>query len=1777
MSPRPHPRADRTVSLASILIALALSGPAIGDEVLYLPAGSTWRYLPGLEEASAPDPAAWREPGFADDAWPEGAAPVGYGEDDPGTDLSLTDPPMRGSYTSVFLRARFEVPRIDEVEALEASIAYDDAVVVWINGTEVLRLNMRSEPGDPVAYDDTARLGREGTEFDPHSLDSPRTWLREGTNTIAVQLLNSSPNGSDAWFDLQLVDPLGPDRTAPGIRSVVPADGTRVRALSRIEVTFDEEVAGIDAADLLVDGVPAASLTGQGAGPWTFRFPSPAPGEISLAWSDDHGITDRSPAANPLPPASWTYVLDPDAEPPDVVISELVADNRSGPLDEDREYPDWIEIHNRSDETVDLGGWSLSDDADDPGRWVFPTLRVGADERAIVFASAKDRREEGAELHTSFRLEISGEYLGLFSGELPRRPIHEYAPGYPEQRAGYSYGLTEEGEPRHFGSPTPGEPNADATSVPGFALPPRFSVPHGHYDGPFTLELSTDTPGGTVLYTLDGSEPEPGGAALYEEPILVEGSRDRPAVVVRAVAARDDLDPSRSVTRTYIFPHEVLSQADRPAGMPTRWGSAPSVDYGMDPQIVTPEGQAERILDGLLSLPSLCITSDVADMFGPGGIYSNPQSEGDRWERPGSVELIWPEGLDPDGEGGFQENCGLRIHGGASRQPEKSPKHSFRMYFRAIYGPTRLRYPVFPDSHVEDFDVLVARAGFNNSWIHWDGGQRSRAQFIRDQWARDVQLAMGDVASHGRFVHLYVSGLYWGVYNLVERPNAPFAASYLGGEKEEYDAYSSGSLTDGNATSWNETLALARSGSLSDPDRYRQLADLLDLPAFADYMMVNFYGANADWPHHNWYAARRRTPDGRWRFFSWDAERILEGLTANRTGVSDDLSPGIIYARLRTTDEFQTLFGDRAHLHLGEGGPLSPEESARLWVLRMQELEPAVVCESARWGDYRRDVHSWSSGPYELYTVETHWNRERDRLIASYFPRRTPTVLNQLRSLGLYPRVEAPILLPDPGEVEIGEALEIAAPEGQEGTIWYTLDGTDPRVAFTGDVDPSARTVAGPIVIDDHASVRARILDPEGRWSALASGEYPIASALAGLRISEIHYHPASGAGAEFVELTNRSDRTLSLDGVRFTSGVTFAFGPGSLLGPGESTVVTDDVARFTASYPDVTPAGAWTGRLDNGGERLRLEDARGGQLESFSWDDDGLWPIGPDGFGPSLVRVDPEADPDDPRSWRPSAEPGGSPGREDPPRPAEAVVISEVLADATAPRESAVELHNLEGRPVDIGGWFLSSSRADVLALQAWRIPPGTTLAPGARWVVYAVDLAGELALDPAEGAVYLSAADPDGLLTGYIVETAYAVAGPDISAGRVETSVGPRLAALGQVSLGVDEPGSVEEFRSGEGAPNGDALAGEVVIHEVMYHPEDGHVEFIELANRGPDSIALRDPDSGFGWRLRGVSDPSGDGPFSFPAGAEIASGGLLVLVPVDPDFFREAYAVPADVPIVGPYAGSLDNGGERLTLERPRLRGDSTVAWIPVDRVRYDDEGAWPEAADGDGFSLERIRADVYGDEPLHWDASTTRDGTPGRANSVGLPAGAEPPRARPRADPAEGDAPLEVTFDAGDSSDGDGSIVSTEWIFDDGLRAEGRSVRRTFDVPGARTALLRVTDDSGATDTRAIEVTVREPPDGGRQVPSDLNQDGALNISDAVALLGHLFQGTPARLPCEGGTIEDAGNRMLLDADGSGGVNLTDAVHILLYLFRGGPPPFAGEACLEIPGCPDVCAP
>jgi hypothetical protein len=517
----------------------------------------------------------------------------------------------------------------------------------------------------------------------------------------------------------------------------------------------------------------------------------------------------------------------------------------------------------------------------------------------------------------------------------------------------------------------------------------NVSVPRGWFDAPFSLALSGAPEGASIRYTLDGTDPTPTNGKVYAEPLPISKT-----TLLRIAAFRAGGRVSASTTHSYLSFDDVLHQPKEPAGFPTgprAWNGGPPA-YQMDPRVIADPAYADRTREALRSLPVVSLVCGRDELFGPQGLYLNTRQRGDEWEKPCSAEMILPTG-----ETAFQIDCGLRIQGGMNRDPGRSPKHSFRIVFKEQYGSGKLKYAMFPDSTVQKFDTLVLRADYNNSWVHWDGAARPRAQRTRDAWMKDSHRAMGWVAVHNRYVHLFLHGLYWGIYDFTERPDANFAAAYLGGTKEDYDVINESYAKDGT----NEQFRVLKSlTGLAEKESYQKLQGILDLTNFIDYVLLNYYAGNQDWGENkNWYAIRRHAPAARFQYFVWDGEQLLHDVDDNTVQEPDEV-PFRMVEELKKNPEFCAAFAARVQKHFFGEGALTPAACADRWMKRAREVDLAIIAESARWGYYRR-----GNAPF---TRDKEWAAEQQRLMKEYFPKRTAVVLEQFREAGLYPKTGVP-------------------------------------------------------------------------------------------------------------------------------------------------------------------------------------------------------------------------------------------------------------------------------------------------------------------------------------------------------------------------------------------------------------------------------------------------------------------------------------------------------------------------------------------------------------------------------------------------------------------------------------------------------------------------------------------------------------------------------------------------------------------------------------------------
>ena len=899
------------------------------------------------------------------------------------------------------------------------------------------------------------------------------------------------------------------------------------------------------------------------------------------------------------------------------------------------EFEDWIELENTTSTAVDLSGWFLSDEDDALQKWTFPNgTTVPANGYLVVLADNRpDLNGVGSRLHTNFKISETGEDLFLTnpSGTIVSRIVGN---ALPKQFTDKSFGLAANGVGLVYLEPTPGKANS-TESAPDFVDSPDFSPKGGFFDRTVMVTLTSQTMGARIRYTTDGTLPTLTNGIDYNGPFALAAIDDKTAHVINARAFRDDLLPSKPKIHSYLV---GMSQAVR---------SLPAVMLSGDPDdtFYNPRG--------IWAINRGLYTDQQWSPNGPDS-YNLPFMRGRPFEREARMEFYPGDGSD-----GFREQTGVRVSASSFSRPrlrlgdvDKSPipsifnqKTSFNIFFRDDYGAEEVNYPLNGrDYPVTKFSQFRIRAG-KNDIVN---------PFIVDEVARRLFDGMDQESSVGQFNTVFVNGIYKGYYNITERLREPFMQDHYNSDAE-WDVVQADNFENGDDLAWREMLRRLNVG-LADPVNYARALEYVDPVNFADYYILNIYAATWDWPRANWVAARERSADGRFRFFVWDAEGAFAAVTkvklrdynafdAPSSYFADTGSPirnaedfkGLlgerftvsqIFRQMYTSPEWRLLFADRLQKHFFNGGILDDRAGAaskfgQLTSEMAAKIEPFVT--------------SVGNGTIDTSFLTDWTDPQQGRRTYLFGPNRTDFADN-----GLWPSVPAPTLSQFGGTVSAGSQVTFTS----GGTIYFTLDGTDPRAVGGAVASTAQQYTAGQALNlnQGRVMVKARRLD-NGTWSPLIEAAFaqdvaaPTAQTLV---VSELMYHAFDPSRSEraanfdskndfdFLEFTNVSPSvSLDLTGVSITDGVTFTF-PTWTLGPGEKVYVVENRLAFLERYgqalaPQV--AGQFQGNLSNGGERLDI--SIGNQdLHDFRYDDKSPWPECADGSGFSIVLKAPTTAP---------------------------------------------------------------------------------------------------------------------------------------------------------------------------------------------------------------------------------------------------------------------------------------------------------------------------------------------------------------------------------------------------------------------------------------------------------------------------------------------------------------------------------------------------------------------
>lgn len=622
-----------------------------------------------------------------------------------------------------------------------------------------------------------------------------------------------------------------------------------------------------------------------------------------------------------------------------LMINEVCASNSNTLFDEDGEANDWIEIYNTTNTEIPLAGWGLSDKNNPNPKWIFQQGVVPAHGYFIVFASDKNR-QSATRPHTNFKISQGEEGVSLYypSGQMADITDSRFIP------TNHTLGRIPDGSSAlfHITTPSPGASNNIADVAVDVELVQfSFSRTAGVYSNAFDLYISTDDNHAVIRYTLDGSEPTK-FSSIYTSPILIKNnaSNDAPlsnintsdswkkprgavnrANVVRVKAFINDVPVSFCHTHTYFIENDFASR---------------------------------------YRFPVFSITTDGNNFFNEEkGIYVTGNGEwpnytgtGDDWERPVHIEYF------VDGQRTYQQDVGARVHGRSSRA---YPQKSIRLVADENYGSAMMNYPFFGSDGADSFRRLILRTPdrmFNQSY------------FV-DPLTYEVSKDMNIDAQDYQPVIVFLNGEYWGIHQMRERLDQFYIAKHFNVHPDKVDILDFDrqiAVIEGNMDAWKELETFLLSHDLSNQNDFDHVAANVDIDNLLDYLVVQLFFANNDFPINNQKLWREQKEGAKWRFFYFDGddsmnERHYNPLAYYLSGKNYGDPLSLLFSSLLKNEEFRQQFGARFVYHIST--TFEPSRVVEMVREFEQDYLPMVGEHIQRWNS-PDNFHEWQRAVQDI-------------------------------------------------------------------------------------------------------------------------------------------------------------------------------------------------------------------------------------------------------------------------------------------------------------------------------------------------------------------------------------------------------------------------------------------------------------------------------------------------------------------------------------------------------------------------------------------------------------------------------------------------------------------------------------------------------------------------------------------------------------------------------------------------------------------------------------------
>ena len=630
------------------------------------------------------------------------------------------------------------------------------------------------------------------------------------------------------------------------------------------------------------------------------------------------------------------------------------------------------------------------------------------------------------------------------------------------------------------------------------------------------------------------------------------------------------------------------------------------------------------IFDEESSIPVLFVTSANSDIF---------QS----FDIPVHSELI-----DEDGGQVFSIDAGSQLHGDNSAEQK-----SFKLFFRSMYGDNSVDEKLFEYKNVNHFKRLIFRAAGNDGTATASSDRAHMRDGIIATMANKAKLKFK--APGYKAVNVYLNGVYWGIFNMRERPDKYFIEDNYNYDADsprhifEYAFGYSGNLNviEGDWNDFSETHHYCEDNDLAVQANYDYVDDRFDIEDFTDYWIYETYIGNFDWLSNNMTFWRPNISNGKYHWILWDTDHgiglpysnygnpswnTLEWATSTWSGRPWDGARTRIIRNLLDNEDYKyyfiTRFSDLINKYFASGDFAEIVDSLE------ERIEDEIPKQIDKWGG--STVTSWE----ESFNTIRNYVDERPDYVRDHI--KSQYTLEDLYTLQL-----------DVTPANSGKFnLNTISLEG--GFPWSGKYYEDMKITIEAIPMPGYQFVGWQNSSETSQEIE---IYPHGNTTEVAIFE-PISYEEYPVIFNEISYNQDNNfASGDWVEIYNRSDDAIDLTDWVFKDedlSHTFTFPQNTILNENEYLVICSNQILFSSVYPNVDNyISEFDFGLSGGGELLRLYNSEGDIIDTVLYDDDAPWPEDADGHGPTLELIDVFYNNDFGENWQDSYIDGGTPGEQ--------------------------------------------------------------------------------------------------------------------------------------------------------------------------------------------------------------------------------------------------------------------------------------------------------------------------------------------------------------------------------------------------------------------------------------------------------------------------------------------------------------------------------------------------